>query len=54
MARGVGKGQPGARGKRFDAALALAHVFEQIQPVRVTEPLRDFGEAGKYALFRAA
>jgi hypothetical protein len=28
-------------------------LFEQLQPMRMAERLRDLGETGKYLLFRA-
>ena len=39
-------------GEVFDAALALAEMFEQFEPMGMTERLGDLGETGEYALFR--
>ena len=43
--------EPRAGGKAFDAPLALAEMFEQFEPMGMTERLGDLGETGEYALF---
>ena len=52
MARCVRQRQAGSGRQILDAALALAEMFEQFETMRVTERLRDLGEAGEYVLFR--
>jgi hypothetical protein len=51
VARGVGEAEARPRGKFFDAALALREVFQQFQPMRVTERLGHLSEAGEDRLF---
>ena len=53
VARRVGEGQIGPRGKLLDAAHALGEVLQQFQPVSVAERLRHLGEACKDRLFRS-
>ena len=51
MTGGIGEGEVRTGRQILDAALALPEMFEQLQPMRMAERLRDLGEAGKYLLF---
>jgi hypothetical protein len=48
----VGESEARAFGQILDAALALPEMFEQFEPMRMSERLRDLGETGEYLLFR--
>jgi hypothetical protein len=50
VAGSIGEGQAGPGGKVLHAALALAHVFKEFQPMRMTERLRDLCQAGEHGL----
>jgi hypothetical protein len=52
VARRVRHRQPRPRSEFLDAALSLAEMFEQFEPMRMPEGLRDLGKAGEYPLFR--
>ena len=43
--------QSGPAGEVFDAPLPLTEMFEQFEPMGVTERLGDLGEADEHALF---
>jgi hypothetical protein len=49
----VRHGQTRPRGKIVDAPLALAEMFQQLEPMGVGERLGDLGKTGEYALLRA-
>ena len=52
MPRGVRECEARPGREVFDTPLALPEMFQQFEPMGMTERLRDLGKAGEDALFR--
>jgi hypothetical protein len=54
MLGGVGYRQSGYLCQFVDAAFALGNIFQQFQPVSITQRLAYAGELGEYIVFEVA
>jgi len=52
MPRRIRHGETRALSEVFDAPFTLAEMFEQFEPMRMTERLSDLGETSENALLR--